>query len=179
MKTQNSKRLILMRGLPSCGKSHRAARLAAASDGLVLEFDRFFEEATTGPLRWERELLPAARLWHFDRVRAALDEGRGLIVVDDDHRPGPTAKAISAYGIKCGYRIEFAEPDSPWWMAIRPLLANPELNKAQLMTWAEKLARLSRVGHAVPLGTFTRRMQTWRDDLTVVDLLAFGEEAAA
>ena len=177
-------RLLLMRGLPSCGKSWTARRIAARQGGLALEFDAFFE----GPLsphgglpefHWSRRALPAARRAHFALVREALDAGVSPVVADDDHRPGPTAKAISAYAISKGYTVEFREPESPWWRALRPLLEDKQANRRELGSWAQKLCRLSAAHHRVPLASFVARIERWNPNLTLLDILAWGEELAA
>lgn len=55
--------LVLMRGLPSCGRSTTARELAAA-DGVVLEFDRYFHDHVgedSARFDWRPELRPVAR----------------------------------------------------------------------------------------------------------------------
>ena len=57
--------VYLMRGLPACGKSHRARRLAGA-DGVVLETDQYFYTQVgedPGHYDYDKELLPRARQW--------------------------------------------------------------------------------------------------------------------
>lgn len=56
------KTVYLMRGLPGCGKSHRAQRLAGA-EGVVLETDQYFyTQVGDDPVRYDyrEELLPVA-----------------------------------------------------------------------------------------------------------------------
>jgi hypothetical protein len=176
--SQVKKHLVLMRGLPSCGKSSTAQRLAEEEGGVAIEFDAFFVEETTGHLRfnWQRRQLPEARRWHFERVREAIDAGIDPIVVDDDHHPGPSAKAVAAYALLGGYEVVFAEPDSPWWHAIRPLLSDKQNNATALVEWAGKLSLLSLGTHSVPLETILARIERWRSDMTLLDILSWGEE---
>ncbi len=170
-----------MRGLPSCGKSWTAKRIAAEEGGAVIEFDKFFEQSEKGgspgkKFNWNRAQLPAARRWHFSRVSAAIDMGVSPVVIDDDHRPGSSAKTIAAYAMLHGYKVEFAEPESPWWKTIKPLLEDKEANGEGLAEWAQKLCILSKATHNVPLRNFVSRMEAWQPSLTLLDLLVWGEE---
>lgn len=169
-----------MRGLPSCGKSWTAKHLAAQEGGEVFEFDSFFvrsapDSDATPTFRWDRKLLPDARKRQFERVSLAIGEGISPIVVDDDHRPGPTAKAIVVHALANGYCIEFAEPSSPWWKTIRCLLENKSENTTALGEWAQKLCRMSATNHRVSLRAFVARMDRWKNDMTLHDILAWGE----
>ncbi len=73
-----------MRGLPGCGKSHRAKRLAGEL-GIVLETDEYFyTQVGTDPASYDydKDLLPQARKWNLARLKDALVAGRSPIVVD-------------------------------------------------------------------------------------------------
>ena len=66
--------MYLMRGLPACGKSHRAKRLAGLQ-GIVLETDEYFyTQVGTDKARYDFDitLLPAARDWIFRRLTDAI-----------------------------------------------------------------------------------------------------------
>ncbi|MBL4770367.1 MAG: hypothetical protein JKY61_04345 [Planctomycetes bacterium] len=176
------KRLVLMRGLPSCGKSWTAKRIAEAGQGTVIEFDSFFEEhaeVAGGETRfvWDPARLPEARQWHFGRVRTAIEAGTSPIVIDDDHRPGVTAKTITAFAMLHNYSVEFSEPESSWWKMIAPLLADKDSpkNQALLGNWAQKLCVMSRNTHRVPLSTFVARMDDWIAEISPLDLLSWHE----
>ncbi len=178
------KRLVLMRGLPSCGKSWTAKRIAEDEQGVVLEFDSFFEvqsEDGSGGVRfvWDREKLNEAGQAHMREVRGAIDAGVSPIVVDDDHRPGSSNKALVAYALMNRYAVEFAEPDSDWWKTIKALLEDKHANAEALGRWAQKLCLLNRETHGVELRTFVSRMERWIPDLSPLDLLAWGENPTA
>ena len=170
--------IILMRGLPSCGKSWSARKLAEAGGGELLAFDAYFDEheETRDLDALARRCSPEARRWHLDRVRSAVDAVCPLIVVDDDHRPGSSAKAIVGYAVTRGYEVLLAEPQSPWWQEIRPLLADKETHGEALARWATKLSLLSRSGHAATPELLLRRMDAWQAGVTPADLLTWGEE---
>ena len=174
------KRLVLMRGLPSCGKSWTAKKVAEESNGVLFEFDSFFEvDAADGSgdleFAWDSSRLPEARLWHVQRVKEAIESGLSPIVIDDDHRPGKTAKVITAFAMMNNYVVEFAEPESSWWKAIRPLLGDKEASGESLAKWAQKLCTLSRRTHNVGLNTFVSRIENWEHDLSPLDLISWGE----
>jgi hypothetical protein len=178
-KAGDAKRLILMRGLPSCGKSWTAKEIAAQTGGVVFEFDSYFEGAEGAEFHWSQRKLPQARALQYQKVSEAVDAGISPIIADDDHKPGATAKAISAYALSHGYKVEFAEPTSPWWKAIRLLLKDKERNGDALATWAQKLCRISANHHRVSLESFVSRMERWNEQMTLLDILAWGENLQA
>jgi AAA domain len=182
--TSPRKRLILMRGLPSCGKSWTAQRIAKRESGLVLEFDSFFEQDPSGNeekarFAWDRSRRKEARQWILSRAIAAIESGTSPIVMDDDHRPGATAKALAAHAMLHGYQVEFAEPESPWWSEIKPLLNDRKSHRTELAEWARKLSLLSRSTHNVSYSTFLARIERWDPELELLDLLAWGEDLQA
>jgi predicted kinase len=169
----DKKVMILMRGLPSSGKSYTSRELAR-NGGILIEFDEFFYRQVGGdPSRydWSRRLMPLARHWNFERIRRAVLSGITPIIVDSDNDPDPTTRRYVACAVRHGYAIHFKEPDSPWWRRIRVLLGDPEANRAALDAWAAKLAAMNRGTHRVPLSDILRRIKHWRQALTVDDFL--------
>jgi len=170
-----------MRGLPSCGKTTRAKELAA-NGGLAFEFDEYFytqigEDHTH--YDWSKDLLADARQWNVARITAALDQGISPIVIDDDNGLGKTTLSCVRHALKCGYQIEFREPQSPWWREIRQLLRDKQTNREALENWADKLTGLSRSTHRVPYESFLRRMEHWQDDLNVERIIEKAIRSAA
>lgn len=169
--------VYLMRGLPACGKSHRARRLAGAT-GVVLETDQYFlTEVGDDPTCYDYDaaLLPAARGWNFARFQEAVSAGRTPIVVDRGNGLNQETRAYAVHAVAQGYRVELVEPDSPWWLELRPLLADPAANAEALDAWAHRLAELSRTTHRVSANTIRRWARSWRLDLTVDEILALRE----
>ena len=167
-------RLILLRGLPSAGKSTLARSLTRES-GTWIEFDLYFHtEVGSDPDRydWSNRLLPDARAWNIDRLRQAVDRREDPIVLDDDNGLGRTTGASVAYAVEHGYEVEFREPDTPWWRLVRQLLQNKDANAEALDRWAYKLAVLNRGTHRVSASSMRRRMDRWRDEITVEEILA-------
>ncbi len=173
--------VVLMRGLPACGKSFTARQLAGES-GLVLETDEFFRtQVGDDPTRYHyrEELLPQARLWNLQRFEAALAAGISPIIVDRGNGRNQESYEYAARAVAHGYKMELEEPTSAWWQEIRGLLRNKQENAAALEQWAARLAELSRKIHRVPQSTIQRWMQFWKVDLTVEDILRFEDRAKA
>ena len=164
-----------MRGLPGCGKSHRAKRLAGEL-GIVLETDEYFyTQVGTDPASYDydKDLLPQARKWNLARLKDALVAGRSPIVVDRGNGLNAETREFAMLAAEYGYAIELAEPDSPWWQDLRVLLKYKDFVDAKLFdTWAQKLAQSTQNGHRVPASAIRSWMQHWRHDLTVDQILA-------
>jgi hypothetical protein len=170
--------VYLMRGLPGCGKSHRARRLAG-EHGLVVETDEYFyTQVGTDPASYDysRDLLPMARKWNLARLKDALVASVSPIVVDRGNGLNAETRALAALAVDHGYRVELAEPDSPWWQELRVLLKYKEFVDEKLFdAWAQKLAKSTRDGHRVPAFTIRHWMQHWRPDVTVEQILNSSE----
>jgi hypothetical protein len=174
---QNSEQqnvVYLMRGLPGCGKSHRAKRLAG-EQGVVLETDEYFyTQAGTDSTSFDfsKDLLPEARRWNLARMKGALVAGVSPIVVDRGNGLNVETREFAALAVEHGYAVELAEPDSLWWQELRVLLKYEEFVGEKLFdAWAEKLADSTWQGHRVPASTIRRWMQHWRHDVTVDQIL--------
>ena len=166
--------VYLMRGLPACGKSHMARRLAGTT-GVVLETDQYFySQVGNNPQQYDysEALLPAAREWNLSRFREAIAQGISPIVVDRGNGRNPETLEYAAYAVDHGYDVELAEPDSSWWQELRVLLKYQQYVDAKLFdAWAQKLADATRDTHRVSASTIRRWMNGWRLDLTVEDIL--------
>ncbi|NND97610.1 MAG: AAA family ATPase [Pirellulaceae bacterium] len=168
--------VYLMRGLPGCGKSHRARRLAGA-DGLVLETDQYFYTQVgddPGEYDYSDDLLPTARQWNLARFQQAILHGESPIVVDRGNGLNAETHAYAAFAVAHDYQVQLAEPDSPWWTELRVLLKYKEhIDDELLDAWAKKLADSTRNGHRVPSATIRHWMSRWRHDLTIDDILHY------
>ncbi len=166
--------VILMRGLPSCGKTTTANQLAG-ENGLVCEFDEYFyTQVGDDPNKydWNDKLLPKARKWNLDRFSQAVNAHINPIIVDDCNcRPTRFAKQHVIIALAGGYNVIFREPTSPWWTKIRSLLADKKANHPALVEWAKKLTAMSKGTHRVPLSTFIRRIEQWQNVMTIPDIL--------
>jgi hypothetical protein len=165
--------LILMRGLPSCGKSWTARRLAGDT-GVVLETDQYFY-TEVGPdpqsYDYDESLLPTAREWIFDRMVDAIERGVSPIIIDRGNGLNKETQRFAWYAADHGYTVQLREPDSEWWAELRVLLKYRDfLDPRILDTWAERLAGQND-GHRVSPKQIRRWMNRWRYDVTVEDIL--------
>jgi hypothetical protein len=171
----DEKIVYLMRGLPACGKSHTARKLAGDA-GIVLETDEYFyTQVGDDPERYDysKDLLPEARRWNFERFVSAIRAGTSPIVVDRGNGLNPETRQYARYAVDRGYRVELKEPESEWWQEIRVLLKYKHVTKEILYQWADRLAEMSRSNHRVPASTIRHWMDKWRYDLTVQDILDY------
>lgn len=175
------RQVFLMRGLPACGKSHKARELAGP-EGVVLETDQYFYTEVGFDQRsydYDNALLPAARQWNFDRFCRAVAEGVSPIVVDRGNGLNAETKRYAAHASKNGFVVELAEPDSSWWYELRVLLKYREYVDDRLFdAWAEQLADATKETHRMPSATIRHWMSRWRHDLTVEEILAFEQPVA-
>jgi hypothetical protein len=171
-----SERIVyLMRGLPSCGKSHTARRLAGET-GVICETDEYFyTQVGKDPTKfnWREELLPEARQWNFERFQHAVCQNAHPIVVDRGNGLNAETQRYARFAIDHGYHVELAEPESPWWQEIRAALKGAQTDPQALDLWPMRLSRMSRATHRVPAATIRHWMQSWRPNLTVDQILAW------
>jgi len=169
----SEKSLILMRGLPSCGKSHTARRLCGDT-GVVLETDEYFYSQVGDDVAkydYREDLLPRARQWNLNRCRMAIRQSISPIIIDRGNGANAATYQYARLAVDTGYRVELCEPESPWWQEIRVLLKYKDTTRAILYEWAEVLAEKSRATHRVPVEVIRRWMDAWCWDLTVDDIL--------
>lgn len=170
------KRVYLMRGLPSCGKSFTAKKLTA-DGGVICETDAFFytqvgDDPTV--FDYQAERMEEARSWNLKRFREALEAGESPIVVDRGNSRSEESKAYILLAYQYDYSVELKEPESEWWAEIRVLLKYKQLTQPVLYQWAEQLAKLNRRTHRVPAATIRDWMDKWKWDLTIEDILQHG-----
>lgn len=175
--------VYLMRGLPSSGKSH-TARALAGDDGVICETDSYFHtEIGDDPERYDYDpaLLEKAREWNLGRFREALEQGRSPVIVDRGNGLSAGTQLYAQMAVEFGYAVELQEPDSPWWQEIRVLLKYPKHTGPILDMWAGRLAELNQKTHRTSPAEIRRRMQRWKNDLSVEEILRYqpGEKQAA
>ncbi|QDS86139.1 hypothetical protein EC9_02980 [Rosistilla ulvae] len=164
--------VYLMRGLPSCGKSTTARRIAGA-DGIVIETDAYFQGEKPGPEHYSfaPDRLETARQWTLDAFRDALAKRISPIVIDRGNGRNPESKIYAQLADQAGYKIALCEPESPWWNEIRVLMRYRPATDPVLDAWADELSRISRSTHRVSSRTIRRWMDHWVDDLAVEQIL--------
>lgn len=176
----SEKIVYLMRGLPSCGKSHTAKKLAGKT-GVVCETDEYFySKIGEDPKKYDyrKEMMAEARQWNFERFKNAVDEGKTPIVVDRGNSQSANSQIYARYGVDHGYTLQLKEPESVWWQELRVLLKYKQYTKSVLDTWAVRLAAVSKGTHRVSESNIRRRMDGWKYDLTVEDILHYDQKMA-
>ncbi len=167
--------VYLMRGLPSCGKSYTARKLAG-ENGMVCETDEYFyTQIGSDPSHYDysNDLLPDARRWNFERFTNAINAGTSPIVVDRGNGLNLESQEYLRYAIDHGYQVELTEPESEWWQEIRVLLKYKSVTREILYQWADQLSEMSRLTHRTPASTIRHWMDSWRHDITVQDILDY------
>ncbi len=162
--------VVLMRGLPSCGKS-TTARHIAGDQGIVIETDAYFQLGP-GPENYffNKDKLDEARAWTLCQFRDALLNDLSPIVIDRGNGLNHASKQYTDLAMDFGYSLRLQEPISPWWTEIRTLLRYRPTTNPILEAWAEELANLSRKTHFVKATTIRSWMDSWVDDLTIKDI---------
>ncbi len=171
----NNKVVYLMRGLPCCGKSHRAKELAGES-GVVLETDSYFYSEVgndKSSYDYDQKLLNKAREWNYDRFCQAVEDQASPVVVDRGNSLSLESQRYVLYALKHGYSVKMAEPSSPWWQEIRVLLKYKKYTLPVLYRWAEKLSEKSMDHHRVPASFIRRLIDHWKWNVTVEDIMNF------
>lgn len=167
------KTLIVLRGLPACGKSRTAKNLAGKS-GVICEEDQYYySEVGDDPkaFDYDKRLVKDAEVWVEKIFYDAMDNDVSPIIIDQGNSRASGAKWYVKRAIKRGYKVVIKEADSPWWRCIRELLKDKEKNKEELMQWAKMLELVSRNIHQVSYKKIFHRMMRWENDITVEDIL--------
>jgi hypothetical protein len=163
--------VYLMRGLPSCGKSHTAKYLTRNS-GVICETDAYFlTEVGDDPTcyNYDASLLQTARDWSYQTFKSAVRQNRSPIVVDRGNGLHSETRRYVRRALRHNYRVQLVEPSSRWWPKIRHSL---ERKQTSLYPWwARFLARKSRLTHRVSARKILQRMKRWNPDLTIDDIL--------
>jgi predicted kinase len=170
----------LMRGLPSCGKSYTARKLAG-TDGVICETDAFFDRIDEdGNLQYDydEDRLEEAREWAYDKFRRAIDAGQSPVILDRGNSLCEDSAVLARYAADRGYKVVLQEPESEWWQEIRELLKYKRQIRLALDEWAERLYRKSRETHCVALAEIRRSMENFRPEVTIEDILELGLEAS-
>ena len=174
------KTLIIMRGLPWCGKSYRAKELAGDS-GVIFSTDEYWYKVNypdkPDEYNFNQRFLGAAHKWNQLRAQRAIDMSTPLIIIDNTNTIASEPKPYVQYAHWQGYKICIEEPTSERWLEIRELLKAKKANKKALKDWAGKLAEGSKETHNVPFFAIEKMMWRWHSDLTVDDILNCGEES--
>ena len=100
--------VYLMRGLPSCGKSHLARRLAG-SVGVICETDEFFfTQVGDDPESYDYDgsRMDEARQWNLDRFCDAVESGVSRVIVDRGNSRSLESCVYIEFAQAHGYQVE-------------------------------------------------------------------------
>jgi len=146
-KKAESRVMYIMRGLPGSGKSTKAEQLGQG--GVVLSTDDFF--MVNGEYVWDEQALGYAHSWNVRRAKEAAEKRVSPIVIDNTNIKAEYARPYAEIAKDNGYKIEVAEPDTPWKFDV------------------EELAR--RNSHGVPQDRIQNMVDKWEPDLTPDDIM--------
>ena len=159
-----SLKLIILRGLPSSGKSTRAKELAG-SDGQIFSTDEFFyvveESFAPNKYSFNSSRLGEAHRWNKERAMKAMDEGVEVVIIDNTNVKKSEPQPYIDYGLSKGYEVSIEEPNSPHWVEMRETLRSKDASG--IKKWSMFLAKLSKETHNVPQEAIERMMNKWQE----------------
>jgi adenylate kinase family enzyme len=116
-KTHN---LYIMRGIPGCGKSHRAERLSKQMNAPIFSADAYFGHGEEYRKNWSPQKV---HLGHRDceskvlaRMKQDLGATRSSIIVDNTSLNLAAFRVYLDMAVDNDYSVYFVYPDSTWWM---------------------------------------------------------------
>lgn len=111
--------LVIMRGIPGCGKSYLAKRVLECTIGFnsdyhlhILSTDDYF--CQNGTYRFDPNKLSDAHGWNHNRTFQALSRGYSPVIIDNTNTQMWEMKPYAMMATDYGYIIEILEPDTHW-----------------------------------------------------------------
>lgn len=169
------KTLIIMRGLPSAGKSFRSRQLleeyaSKGIEGVIYSTDEYWYKVNypdkPDEYSFNPRFLAHAHKWNQLRTQRSIDVGCPLIIIDNTNTMASEFCCNYAkYAHFQDYKVRIEEPTSPQWMTVREILKNKKQNKKLLKEWAVKLAEINKESHNVPFFAIEKMMWRWENNL--------------
>lgn len=155
-----NKEFIIMRGIPSSGKSYLANELAG-KEGKVFSADDYHIDPETQQYNWKQENVEDAHKWNHDRIKKAIQQGVSPVIADNTHVKKWELKALKhivLFAQRLGYDVRIEEPNSDWyhWDTAFDADALYERNKKT---------------HNVPKKSIQRMIDSYEHDITVDNIL--------
>jgi len=174
-KVKAMKKLVIMRGLPWCGKSTRAKEIAG-EEGLIFSTDEYWykilKPEKPDVYSFNPRFLEDAHNWNRLRAENAMWNEKPLVIIDNTNTTAKEPLPYVVAGLAADYEIVIQEPTCPRWLEIRELLLDKRTNRDELKNWARNLEEGSAETHGVPAFAIERMMWRWDNDLTVAQILA-------
>jgi predicted kinase len=153
-------KLIILRGLPSSGKSTLANKLANGDKTIICSADDYFGATCEEYVKnWHWEKIQTAHAECIKKVRLLMENKSPLIIVDNTHTQQKEIDAVLALAYQFKYEIQIQEPETTWWLNdIVPYLKDKESNREHLEKICELLYEKNKKTHRVPLESIKRMM---------------------
>jgi hypothetical protein len=171
-----SKKLVLLRSLPWCGKSFTALEIWKENPhGVILSTDDYWyqvvEPEHPEKYSFDLKLLGQAHHWNQKLASDIMESGCPLVIIDNTNTTISEAKVYAEIGFLNDYDIQIQEPTSDRWKIIRELLLDKKKNQKELSAWASRLAEGSKGIHNVPATAIEKMMSRWHNNMVVGDLI--------
>ncbi|KAK4882405.1 hypothetical protein RN001_005724 [Aquatica leii] len=124
---QESRILILMRGLPGSGKSYLAKTIVDRSVGIpdyntfILSTDEYFYNKRTGMYTFDPTMLGEAHEWNQHRAYKQMSAGVSPVIIDNTNTQMWEMKSYVMMAANFGYIVEIVEPFTPWAFDVKEL----------------------------------------------------------
>ena len=156
---QMNKELIIMRGIPSSGKSYLANELVGET-GSVLSADDYHTDKA-GNYNWKPENVATAHKWNHKRVIDAINDNITPVIIDNTHVKLwelKKLKPVIELAQRNGYDIRIEEPNENWYH------------------WdtafdADALFKRSKKTHKLPKEAIDRMIKNYEKDIKINDIL--------
>jgi predicted kinase len=98
------KTVIIMRGIPGSGKS-TLAQIFASMGAFICSTDSYHIDKVTNEYKFDREKLGYYHQCNYEQFCKYVDEGKGMIIVDNTNYKPSLYREYVEYGKECGYKI--------------------------------------------------------------------------
>lgn len=168
----NNKVLILMRGLPSSGKSTRAKELSKGDASIICSADDFFGETNEEYVKnWCIEELGNAHKKCRKDAKMLMQRQVPLVIVDNTNTVFREMMPYFDMAVQYEYNVKIEEPTSPWWVEqIAPYLSDKRKNRQHLEKMCKFLTAKNAETHQVPLASMEKMMFRYSPNVVFGDL---------
>lgn len=145
------KKIIVIRGVSSSGKSHYAMKIAKNNSDIIFSADKFFGETKEEYIKkFNTDDLYIAHCVCRRKVKEAIERNEKLIVVDNTNITIQEVFPYYELAIQNSYGFELKEPDSKWWKEIKVYLTDKKKYGFQIEETTKFLWKMNQNTHCVP-----------------------------